>query len=140
MKGKNGVHHGSLTEAVTGFFGKQGALAGAKGYESRPGQAKMAEKVAEVIEGKQHLVVEAGTGTGKSLAYLVPAAYAAAPSFAASGIAGAASEGCRGRKAIVSTYTIHLQEQLFGKDVPIVQSLVPFEFTAALLKGRQNYL
>ena len=85
----------------------------------------MAEKVAEVIGGKQHLVVEAGTGTGKSLAYLVPAAYAA---------------GELGRKAIVSTYTIHLQEQLFGKDVPIVQSLVPFEFTAALLKGRQNYL
>ncbi|NCZ97481.1 DEAD/DEAH box helicase, partial [bacterium] len=112
-------------EAVKGFFGKEGALAGAKGYESRPGQAKMAEKVAEVIEGKGHLVVEAGTGTGKSLAYLVPAAYAA---------------GELGRKAIVSTYTIHLQEQLFGKDVPIVQSLVPFEFTAALLKGRQNYL
>ena len=59
----------------------------------------MAEKVAEVIEGKRHLVVEAGTGTGKSLAYLVPAAYAAES----------------GRKAIVSTYTIHLQEQLFGK-------------------------
>ena len=85
----------------------------------------MAEKVAEVIESKSHLVVEAGTGTGKSLAYLVPAAYAAEE---------------LGKKAIISTYTIHLQEQLFGKDVPIVQSLVPFEFTAALLKGRQNYL
>ena len=60
MKGKNGVHHGSLAESVRGFFGAQGALAGAKGYESRPGQAKMAEKVAEVIEGKQHLVVEVG--------------------------------------------------------------------------------
>jgi ATP-dependent DNA helicase DinG len=59
------------------------------------------------------------------LAYLVPAAYAAQE---------------LGKKAIISTYTIHLQEQLFGKDVPIVQSLVPFEFTAALLKGRQNYL
>jgi len=85
----------------------------------------MAERVAEVIESKSHLVVEAGTGTGKSLAYLVPAAYAAEE---------------LGKKAIISTYTIHLQEQLFGKDVPIVQSLVPFEFTAALLKGRQNYL
>ena len=68
----------------------------------------MAEKVAEVIESKSHLVVEAGTGTGKSLAYLVPAAYAAEE---------------LGKKAIISTYTIHLQEQLFGKDVPIVQSL-----------------
>jgi ATP-dependent DNA helicase DinG len=85
----------------------------------------MAERVAEIIENRKHLVVEAGTGTGKSLAYLVPAAYAAEE---------------LGKKAIISTYTIHLQEQLFGKDVPIVQSLVPFEFTAALLKGRHNYL
>jgi len=85
----------------------------------------MAERVAEIIEDRKHLVVEAGTGTGKSLAYLVPAAYAAEE---------------LGKKAIISTYTIHLQEQLFGKDVPIVQSLVPFEFSAALLKGRHNYL
>jgi ATP-dependent DNA helicase DinG len=107
------------------FFSNGGKLGMAKGYESRPGQAKMAERVAEIIEDRKHLVVEAGTGTGKSLAYLVPAAYAAQE---------------LGKKAIISTYTIHLQEQLFGKDVPIVQSLVPFEFTAALLKGRQNYL
>jgi ATP-dependent DNA helicase DinG len=107
------------------FFSDGGKLGMAKGYESRPGQAKMAERVAEIIEDRKHLVVEAGTGTGKSLAYLVPAAYAAQE---------------LGKKAIISTYTIHLQEQLFGKDVPIVQSLVPFEFTAALLKGRQNYL
>jgi len=107
------------------FFSEGGKLGKAKGYESRPGQAKMAERVAEIIEDRKHLVVEAGTGTGKSLAYLVPAAYAAQE---------------LGKKAIISTYTIHLQEQLFGKDVPIVQSLVPFEFTAALLKGRQNYL
>jgi ATP-dependent DNA helicase DinG len=107
------------------FFSDGGKLGKAKGYESRPGQAKMAERVAEIIEDRKHLVVEAGTGTGKSLAYLVPAAYAAEE---------------LGKKAIISTYTIHLQEQLFGKDVPIVQSLVPFEFTAALLKGRQNYL
>jgi ATP-dependent DNA helicase DinG len=107
------------------FFSEGGKLGKAKGYESRPGQAKMAERVAEIIEDRRHLVVEAGTGTGKSLAYLVPAAYAAQE---------------LGKKAIISTYTIHLQEQLFGKDVPIVQSLVPFEFTAALLKGRQNYL
>jgi ATP-dependent DNA helicase DinG len=107
------------------FFSDGGKLGKAKGYESRPGQARMAERVAEIIEDRRHLVVEAGTGTGKSLAYLVPAAYAAQE---------------LGKKAIISTYTIHLQEQLFGKDVPIVQSLVPFEFTAALLKGRQNYL
>ena len=114
-----------MPNRIKDFFSPAGNLGKAKGYESRPGQAKMAEKVAEVIESKTHLVVEAGTGTGKSLAYLVPAAYAAEE---------------LGKKAIISTYTIHLQEQLFGKDVPIVQSLVPFEFTAALLKGRQNYL
>ncbi len=116
---------GSLAFRMGEFFSNGGKLGKAKGYESRPGQAKMAERVAEIIEDRKHLVVEAGTGTGKSLAYLVPAAYAAQE---------------LGKKAIISTYTIHLQEQLFGKDVPIVQSLVPFEFTAALLKGRQNYL
>ena len=116
---------GSLAFRMGEFFSNGGKLGKAKGYESRSGQAKMAERVAEIIEDRKHLVVEAGTGTGKSLAYLVPAAYAAQE---------------LGKKAIISTYTIHLQEQLFGKDVPIVQSLVPFEFTAALLKGRQNYL
>jgi len=116
---------GNLAFQMGEFFSNGGKLGMAKGYESRPGQAKMAERVAEIIEDRKHLVVEAGTGTGKSLAYLVPAAYAAQE---------------LGKKAIISTYTIHLQEQLFGKDVPIVQSLVPFEFTAALLKGRQNYL
>jgi ATP-dependent DNA helicase DinG len=118
-------HIVSLAFRMGEFFSDGGKLGKAKGYESRPGQAKMAERVAEIIEDRRHLVVEAGTGTGKSLAYLVPAAYAAQE---------------LGKKAIISTYTIHLQEQLFGKDVPIVQSLVPFEFTAALLKGRQNYL
>jgi len=116
---------GNLAFRMGEFFSDGGKLGKAKGYESRPGQARMAERVAEIIEDQRHLVVEAGTGTGKSLAYLVPAAYAAQE---------------LGKKAIISTYTIHLQEQLFGKDVPIVQSLVPFEFTAALLKGRQNYL
>ena len=116
---------GNLAFRMGEFFSDGGKLGKAKGYESRPGQAKMAERVAEIIEDRKHLIVEAGTGTGKSLAYLVPAAYASAE---------------LGKKAIISTYTIHLQEQLFGKDVPIVQSLVPFEFTAALLKGRQNYL
>jgi ATP-dependent DNA helicase DinG len=122
---QNGHHQGVLPERIKSFFSPVGTLGQAKGYEARPGQAKMAERVAEIIEDRKHLVVEAGTGTGKSLAYLVPAAYAAQE---------------LGKKAIISTYTIHLQEQLFGKDVPIVQSLVPFEFTAALLKGRQNYL
>ena len=123
--GQNGHLRGALPKRIKSFFSPAGTLGESKGYESRPGQARMAERVAEIIEDRKHLVVEAGTGTGKSLAYLVPAAYAAEE---------------LGKKAIISTYTIHLQEQLFGKDVPIVQSLVPFEFTAALLKGRHNYL
>ncbi|NBQ55122.1 MAG: hypothetical protein EBU36_00465, partial [Verrucomicrobia bacterium] len=79
---------GNLAYRMGEFFSEGGRLGKAKGYESRPGQAKMAEKVAEVIESKTHLVVEAGTGTGKSLAYLVPAAYAAEE---------------LGKKAIIST-------------------------------------
>ncbi len=63
MGHNNGTHHHSLTDSVRGFFSSAGALAGAKGYEARPGQARMAEKVAEMIEKKRHLVVEAGTGT-----------------------------------------------------------------------------
>jgi len=122
---QKGQVKGALPGRIKEFFSPTGILGKAKGYESRPGQARMAEKVAEGIECQRHLVVEAGTGTGKSLAYLVPAAYAAEE---------------LGKKALISTFTIHLQEQLFGKDVPLVRQLVPFEFTAALLKGRQNYL
>jgi ATP-dependent DNA helicase DinG len=81
--------------------------------------------VAETLARGGHLVAEAGTGTGKSLAYLVPSVLAA-------------MEG--GRKAIVSTHTINLQEQLLYKDLPLVAKLLPVEFDAALLKGRQNYL
>ncbi|MGA1130517.1 MAG: ATP-dependent DNA helicase, partial [Chthoniobacterales bacterium] len=72
-----------------------------------------------------HVVIEAGTGTGKSLAYLVPSVLAAHE---------------QGRKAIVSTHTINLQEQLLYKDIPLVAKLLPVEFDAAVLKGRQNYL
>jgi ATP-dependent DNA helicase DinG len=85
----------------------------------------MAQRVAETLARGGHLVAEAGTGTGKSLAYLVPSVLAA-------------MEG--GRKAIVSTHTINLQEQLLYKDLPLVAKLLPVEFDAALLKGRQNYL
>ncbi len=72
-----------------------------------------------------HQVVEAGTGVGKSLAYLVPAVLFAVENK---------------RKALISTHTINLQEQLIYKDIPIVQKVLPVEFEAALWKGRQNYL
>jgi len=107
------------------IFAPGGLLSAANNYEFRPQQLLMAQRVAETLARSGHLVVEAGTGTGKSLAYLVPSVLAAMG---------------EGRKAIVSTHTINLQEQLLYKDLPLVAKLLPTEFDAALLKGRQNYL
>ena len=85
----------------------------------------MAVAVARALEEERHLVVEAGTGVGKSIAYLVPAILFALE---------------QKKKAIISTHTINLQEQLLHKDIPIVKKILPIEFEAALMKGRQNYL
>ncbi len=107
------------------IFSPEGLLGRANHFEFRPQQQEMAVAVAQALEENHHLVVEAGTGVGKSLAYLIPAVlYAKA----------------HGRKALISTQTINLQEQLMLKDIPIVTKLLPVEFTAVLLKGRQNYL
>ena len=94
-------------------------------YEYRPEQQRMACQVARTLQSGGHLVVEAGTGVGKSLAYLIPAALHAVRT------------KC---KAVISTHTIALQEQLMYKDIPLVQKLLPIEFEAALLKGRHNFL
>ena len=106
-------------------FAPGGLLSAANNYEFRPQQLLMAQRVAGTIARGGHLVAEAGTGTGKSLAYLVPSVLAAKE---------------EGRKAVISTHTINLQEQLLYKDLPLVAKLLPVEFDAALLKGRQNYL
>jgi ATP-dependent DNA helicase DinG len=95
------------------------------GYEVRHEQLKMAAAIAEAIESKTHLMVEAGTGVGKSFAYLVPAILAATES---------------GKQIVVSTRTINLQEQLIGKDIPFLQSVMPREFAPLLVKGRSNYV
>src|SRR5688500_6148575 len=89
--------------------------------EDRPGQHVMANAVAVAIAGRRHVIVQAGTGTGKSLAYLVPAVLS-------------------GQKVVISTATKALQDQLAGKDLPFLAKHlgVPFEF--AVLKGRSNYL
>lgn len=100
-------------------------------YEHRPEQLAMAEAVARAIEGSHHLVVEAGTGVGKSFAYLVPAILAAA---------GPKKEGTKRCRVVISTHTISLQEQLIQKDLPFLRSVIPWEFTAVLVKGRGNYL
>jgi ATP-dependent DNA helicase DinG len=96
------------------------------GYEARPQQLEMADAVAAAIAGRHHLMVEAATGVGKSFAYLVPAALAAA-----------ASKECR---VVISTHTISLQEQLVRKDIPFLQEVLPQPFQATLVKGRSNYL
>ncbi len=85
----------------------------------------MAEAVGRAIDGPGHLVVEAGTGVGKSFAYLVPAILAATE---------------RKLKVVVSTHTISLQEQLLQKDIPFLRAVMPQEFSAVLVKGRSNYI
>jgi ATP-dependent DNA helicase DinG len=114
-----------FVERVHAFFSEDGPLSKAKNFEFRPQQQQMAAAVAQALEEEQHLVIEAGTGVGKSLAYLMPAALFALE---------------RHKKAIVSTHTINLQEQLLNKDIPILKKVLPVEFEAALMKGRQNYL
>jgi ATP-dependent DNA helicase DinG len=98
-------------------------------YELRPQQLEMADAVAAAIAGKRHLVVEAGTGVGKSFAYLAPAILAATDP---------AVE--KPPRVVISTHTISLQEQLIGKDLPLLNSVIPREFSAVLVKGRRNYI
>jgi ATP-dependent DNA helicase DinG len=122
------------------------------GWESRPQQLEMAELVARAIAERRHAIIEAGTGVGKSLAYLVPAILAATSDQDDQG--GAAVElepdwedeapapGGRGRarRVVISTHTIALQEQLMTKDIPLVAAVMPREFSAVLVKGRGNYV
>src|SRR5919197_2368062 len=114
-----------FVERVRAFFSESGPLSKAKNFEFRPQQQEMAATIANALEEDRHLVVEAGTGVGKSLAYLTPAILLAIEQH---------------KKAIVSTHTINLQEQLLYKDIPILKKILPVEFDAALMKGRQNYL
>jgi ATP-dependent DNA helicase DinG len=107
------------------IFGHDGLIAKAHPeYEHRPGQIQMAEAVMRAFEQRRHLIVEAGTGTGKTLAYLVPA------------IAAACGSGAR---VVISTGTKNLQEQLMDKDIPFLQDVLPAKFRAAVMKGRNNY-
>src|SRR5438046_5443330 len=114
-----------FVERVRAFFSESGPLSKAKNFEFRPQQQEMAAGVANALEEERHLVIEAGTGVGKSLAYLTPAVLWAIE---------------KHKKAIASTTTINLQKQLLYKDIPILKKILPVEFEAALMKGRQNYL
>ncbi|MDD5322660.1 MAG: ATP-dependent DNA helicase [Methylococcales bacterium] len=104
------------------FFSSDGALSKViPGYQPRASQLEMAEAIADAIAKKQHFIAEAGTGTGKTFAYLVPAILS-------------------GKKVIISTGTKNLQDQLFNKDLPVIRKAMKVPFVAALLKGRSNYL
>ncbi|MGY6500292.1 MAG: ATP-dependent DNA helicase [Acidimicrobiales bacterium] len=105
---------------VTGVLGR--VVAGLPGGgEARPGQVQMAEAVAGAVRDKRHLLVQAGTGTGKSLAYLVPAVLA-------------------GTRVVVATATKGLQDQLAGKDLPFLAARLDRPIDFAVLKGRSNYV
>lgn len=107
---------------VKQFFARNGTLARAHpNYEYRPGQLEMAEAVGSALADRRHLIVEAGTGTGKTLAYLVPSLLS-------------------GKRVVISTGTKNLQEQLFFKDVPFLQSLFDRPLSVCYMKGRGNYL
>jgi DNA polymerase-3 subunit epsilon/ATP-dependent DNA helicase DinG len=113
-------------EELAGMLSPGGLLAQRfPGYEHRPQQIEMLRAVAQAFNEGQQVLAEAGTGTGKSLAYLLPAIYFAVRN---------------GRPVVVSTNTINLQDQLFNKDIPDLQKILPIPFKAALLKGRNNYL
>ena len=114
-----------LVEEVRRIFSAKGPLSGSKDFEYRKEQEDLAVAVAESFLTEHPLVAEAGTGVGKSLAYLVPAAKFALET---------------GRKGVISTHTINLQEQLVRKDIPLVRKILGEELPAVLLKGRGNYL
>jgi ATP-dependent DNA helicase DinG len=137
------------------ILGPEGRIAARlPNYELRPEQLQMAEAVARAISAKRHLEAEAGTGVGKSFAYLVPAILAATEGERAkageqknsraeeqpSGRGGVERDKKSGPKIVISTHTIALQEQLIGKDLPLLNAVIPREFSAVLVKGRRNYL
>jgi ATP-dependent DNA helicase DinG len=119
-----------LVSQVEEIFSSSGILSKASNFEFRPQQQEMAVAVARALQNREHLAVEAGTGVGKSLAYLIPAILFAV---------------AQKKKAVVSTHTINLQEQLTEKDLPMLTGVLaalpePVKFSYAMLKGRANYL
>ena len=122
---EQGAAPGELLKEMEAMFSDSGGLSASPDFEFRAEQQQMAMRVAEALENKHVLCAEAGTGVGKSLAYLIPAAKFALDT---------------GRKAVISTHTINLQEQLISKDIPLANKILGGGLKAALLKGRGNYL
>src|SRR5439155_10772844 len=117
----------AMPTTINSILGPEGAIARrlAERFEHRPQQLEMAEAVERAFAEGHHLLVEAGTGVGKSFSYLLPAI-----DFAVK----------KKKRVVISTHTISLQEQLIEKDIPLLQSVYPDEFTAVLVKGRSNYV
>jgi len=114
-------------DPISEWLGPDGPLARRlDGYEYRQEQIEMAEAVAKALKTNRHLIVEAGTGLGKTIGYLLPAVLHIANT----------SES----RIIVSTFTINLQQQIIEKDLPLLNAILPYEFSAVLVKGRSNYL
>src|SRR6202521_2754610 len=125
-KATNGSAPSTDPQAISALLGPDGPMAGLlEDYELRESQLQMTLAVAQLYARGGRLLVEAGPGTGKSLAYLVPAVHHAVAS---------------GERVVIATNTITLQEQLFAKDIPFMRSWLPFDFKASLLKGRANYV
>jgi ATP-dependent DNA helicase DinG len=111
-----------MQDSVAELLGTKGPIAQRlDGFAVRTQQQAMAQAIADTIESQQDLIVEAGTGTGKTFAYLVPVM-------------------CSGRKVIISTGTKNLQDQLFHRDIPLIRQSLNIPISCALLKGRSNYL
>jgi ATP-dependent DNA helicase DinG len=109
-------------EELEQILGPEGVIAESHPfYEHRPGQIQMAQAVLSAIDQKHHLCVEAGTGTGKTLAYLIPAIFS-------------------NKRVIISTATKNLQEQLFSRDIPFLEKALSRKFSICYMKGRSNYL
>jgi len=122
------------------ILGAEGRIAARlPNYEHRPQQLDMAQAVGRALTEGHHLVVEAGTGVGKSFAYLAPVILYATENQRESQ-APSGEEHRPRRRVVISTHTISLQEQLLSKDLPLLSSVMPREFTAVLVKGRRNYL
>lgn len=118
------------SDNILNFFKPDGILSkGLSNYEYRPQQLNMAEDILKAFNNRRHLLVEAGTGTGKSMAYLLPSIYWAVKN---------------NEKVVISTNTINLQGQLFHKDIPLLEKYLtptlPREFKTVLVKGRRNYI
>src|SRR6185369_9755339 len=112
-----------LIGQVDEIFSPAGVLAKASNFEYRPQQQAMAVAVAKALQETKHLLVEAGTGVGKSLGYLIPSILHAVAAK---------------KKAVICTHTINLQEQLIEKDLPMLAKILPLPFTFTMLKGRGN--